>query len=262
MRRIAFAVSLLLLAAVSVAAQQAVEPVTYYAEYRVNPGQESAFVDFLKKYDKPVFDKLQADGVVVAWGLDARFIHREGATTHMLWWVTKDYDGMDKTFAALRDIKPEPADVEKFRPATDASKHKDHLTRTILEKVAEGEPSAPPYTSWSFTKVDAGKGGEWRKLWEKYNKPVFDKLVADGVIFGYGIDVEDFHSEDPGWRGVWVVTTSMAAFDKIDAAFAADRRARSEEEREAIGRQFRDITAPSEHRDSLWRAVPMKDGGM
>jgi len=262
MRKIALAVSLLLLAAVAVVAQQGPEPVTYMAEYRVNPGQEAAFVDFLKKYDKPVFDKLQADGVVLAWGLDARFIHRDGASTHMLWWVTKDYDGMDKAFAALREIKPEPADLEKYRATTDAAKHHDHITRTILEKVSEGEPSAPLFTSWAYIKVDTGKGSEWRKLFEKYSQPVFDKLVADGVVYGYGIDVEDFHSEDPGWRALWVLTTSMAAFDKVDAAFTADRQKRSEEEREAIGRQFRDITAPSEHRDSLWRAVPMKDGGM
>jgi len=262
MRRTALAVSLLLLAAVSLAAQQASEPVTYMAEYRVNPGQEGAFVDFLKKYDKPVFDKFQADGVVLAWGLDARFIHRDGGTTHMLWWGTKDFEGMDKTFAALREIKPEPADLEKFRPATDASKHHDHITRTILENVSESEPTAPLYTSWSYVKVDVGKGGEWRKLFEKYSKPVFDKLKADGVIYGYGIDVEDFHTDDPGWRAIWVLTTSMAAFDKIDAAFDSDREKRSEEEREAIGRQFRSITAPAEHRDSLWRAVPMKEGSM
>jgi hypothetical protein len=262
MRKIGIAVSLLLLAAGAAVAQQGSQPITYYAEYRVNPGQESTFVDWIKKYDKPVFDKLQGEGLVMAWGLDARFVHRPGGTTHLLWWVTKDYDGMDKTFAALRQISPAVADQEKFRQATDASKHQDSITRNILQNIQEGEPSAPPFTSWSYTKVDVGKGLEWRKLWEKYNKPVYDKLVKDGVIFGYGIDVEDIHTEDPGWRGVWVVTTSMAAFDKIDAAFAADRQGRSEEEREAIGRQFREITSPSDHRDSLWRAIPMKEGGM
>ena len=262
MRRIAVAVSVLLLAAVSVAAQQAGEPVSYLAEFKVKPGQESTFVDLVKKYDKPVFDKLQADGAVLAWGLDTRVIHREDGTTHVLWWVTKDYAGMDAVFAALRQINPPAADQEKLRAATDLSKHHDHLNRTILMNVREEEPSAPLYTSWSFVKVDAGKSGEWRKLFEKYNKPVFDKLVPDGTIFGYGIDVEEFHTDDPGWRAVWVLTTSLGAFDKIDAAFAADRQARSEEERESIGRQFRDITTPGEHRDSLWRAVPMKDGGM
>jgi hypothetical protein len=262
MQRIAVAVLGALLAAVSLAAQQASEPISYLAEFKVNPGQATTFVDLVKKYDKPVFDKLQAGGVVLAWGLDTRVIHRTDGTTHLLWWVTKDYSGMDAVFAALRDIKPSEADEEKFRAATDLDKHHDHMNRTILENVSEGEPSAPLYTSWSFVKVDVGKGGEWRKLFEKYNKPVFDKLVADGVVYGYGIDVEDFHTEDPGWRAIWVLTTSLGAFDKIDAAFAAEREKRSEEERESIGRQFRDITSPGEHRDSLWRAVPMKDGGM
>ena len=262
MRRIAVAVSVLLLAAVSVAAQQASEPISYLALYTVKAGQDTTFVDLVKKYDKPIFDKLQADGVVLAWGLDTRVLHRENASTHMLWWVTKDYGGMDAVFAALRQLNIPPADQEKFRAATDPSKHHDYMNRTILENVREEEPSSPLYTSWSFVKVDAGKGGEWRKLWEKYNKPVFDKLVADSTLYGYGIDVEEFHSEDPGWRAIWVLTTSLGALDKVDAAFAADRQARSEEERESIGRQFRDITTPGEHRDSLWRAVPMKDGGM
>ena len=121
----------------------------------------------------------------------------------------------------------------------------------------EAPPAAWPYRTYSGVKVKPGKGSEWLKLFEKYNKPVLDKLVADGAIYGYGVDVEDFHTEDPGWRWVWVVTTNLAAFDKIDASFDAANEKRSEAERAAIAEQFSRVTEASAHRDYLFRTVVM-----
>ena len=103
-----------------------------------------------------------------------------------------------------------------------------------------------------------GKGDEWEDLWKTYTKPIYDKLVADGSIFGFGVDTEYIHTEDPGWRAIWVVTTGLGAFDKVDAAFRAAFEARSEAEREAIGARFRSLTEPSEHRDGLWRSVSLQ----
>jgi hypothetical protein len=34
-------------------------------------------------------------------------------------------------------------------------------------------------------KVRPGKGLDYRRAWEKYNKPVYDKLVADHVVLAY-----------------------------------------------------------------------------
>lgn len=259
MRRTLLALFSTLLLAVAATAQDT-SPFGYLAEFQVKPGKGSEFVALVKKYNKPLFERLAAEGTVLAWGLDARVVHEEGATTHMLWWVTADLSGMDKVFAGFEAREVPEEDEEKFRQTVDLAKHHDHITRSILENVSESEPSAPLYTRWSFVKVKRGKGSEWRELVEKYSKPVLDKLVEDGTIYGYGIDVEWIHTDDPGWRAIWVLTTSLGAHDKVRAAFRAAAQERSQEEREAIGEMFRKITEGGVHRDSLWRAIPM-DGG-
>ncbi len=258
MRKLLTTFVFLLLAALSVAAQEGMRPVSYLAEIRVNPGYESKVVDLIKKYDKPVFDRLVAEGTVIAWGLDAKMVHNEGGTTHMFWWVTADFAGQDKVFAALFGIEMADADEKAFQDAVVADKHHDHILRTQIINIKEEEPAGPVYTRYSFTKVKPGKGDEWEDLWKTYTKPIYDKLVADGAIFGFGVDTEYIHTEDPGWRVIWVVTTGLGAFDKVDAAFRAAFEARSEAERDAIGTRFRSLTEPTEHRDGLWRSVSLQ----
>ncbi|MFQ5695180.1 MAG: hypothetical protein ACE5HB_04250 [Terriglobia bacterium] len=259
MRRALTIFALVLVAALTVAAQDGPRPVGYLAEFRVLPGEGEQFVDLVKKYDKPLFDGLAAEGVVLAWGLDTPVVHQEGGMTHMLWWVTADFAGMDRVFAGFAAMEVSDEDEKAFQEIIDHNKHHDHLVRSIIVNVSEDEPAGRTYTVWSFVQVKRGKGSEWRKLFEKYTKPVLDQLVADGDLVGYGVDVEWIHTDDPGWRAIWAVTTSMAAFDKLDAAFRAAGQARSEEERGAIGHMFRKITKGSSHRDSLWRSISLDD---
>ena len=257
MRRSVLLCALTLLVAVGAAAQDS-GPYSYLAEFQVKPGMGDDFVELVKKYDKPLFDGLVEEGAVLAWGLDTRVIHEEDTATHMLWWVTPNLGGMDKVFAGFDAVDIPDEDQERFRQTVDLNKHHDHLTRSIAMNINEGEPSGPTYTYWWFVKVKRGQGSKWRKLFDKYNKLVLDNLVAEGTVYGYGIDVEWVHTESPGWRAIWVVTTSLGAWDKIGAAFRAAGQGRSEEERSAIGQMFRKTTKGGEHRDSLWREIPMK----
>lgn len=257
MHRTVLICAFMLLVALGAAAQDS-GPYSYLAEFQVKPGMGDDFVELTKKYDKPLFDGLVEEGAVLAWGLDTRVIHEEGTASHMLWWVTSDLGGMDKVFAGFAAMEVSDEDEERFRQSVDLNKHHDHLTRSIAVNISEGEPSAPPYTYWSFVKVKRGKGSDWRELFDKYTKPVLDKLVEDGTLYGYGVDVEWVHTEDPGWRAMWVVATSMGAFDNVRAAFAASAQERPEEAREAIGYMFRKVTEGGEHHDSLWRAIPME----
>ena len=60
-----------------------------------------------------------------------------------------------------------------------------------------------------------GKGADYRRTWEKYNKPVFDKLVADGVVLAYGLAVEDVKTDGDFTHFVWIATANMAAATKL-----------------------------------------------
>ncbi len=238
MRSSLFALAVVLLAAVSVAAQE-MRPVSYVAEFRVKPGPAAAdWINLVRKYDKPMLDKLMGDGTVLAWGLDTVVLHREEGITHRIWVVTADYAGMDKVFAGFNAINTAPEDLARYLEVANLSNYHEHIVRSILLSVPQAPSPVRPYRTYSGVKVKPGKGSEWRTLFERYRKPVLDKLVADGAIHSYGVDVEDFHTEDPAWRWVWVVTTNLAAFDRINAVFDAANEKRSETERAAIEGEF------------------------
>ena len=111
-----------------------------------------------------------------------------------------------------------------------------------------------PVTRYNFVKARPGKGADYRRTWEKYNKPVFDKLVADGVVMAYGLAQEDVKTDGDWTHFVWITTANMAAADKIGPAFAADRARRSEKDRNEITEAFLESTEPDKARSMITRA--------
>jgi hypothetical protein len=264
----------------AVAAQQAQpqpspQPLTFYYAYNVNPGKEEGFMTLVNTVGAPVRDKLMADGVIMAWGIETPILRYPGGTTHLIWFAVANYDGVEKVLngmeaqlaklaaedakateaARARKQKPPMTTAERTREVFDMSKTRDYLTRDLV--AGFGPPPAAgvlPFIRYNFVKVKPGKGGDYRRTWEKYNKPVFDKLVADGVVLAYGLAVEDIKTDGDWTHFVWIATATMAAADKIGPAFAADRARRSEEERNAITEQFLSSTEPDKARSIVTRS--------
>jgi hypothetical protein len=140
---------------------------------------------------------------------------------------------------------------------TDFAKTHDYLTRDLVEAFATSMPPAGtlPYTRYAFVKVKPGKGAEYRKVWEKYNKPIFDKLAADGTILAFGLAVEDVRTDGDFTHYTWIATKDLATQDKVRAAFLGDREKRSPEEQEAITRLFAELTDPDASRSELTRSL-------
>jgi hypothetical protein len=153
--------------------------------------------------------------------------------------------------------------AERGREIIDGSKTHDYLTRDLVWALAPTPPAAGtlPYTRYSFIKVRPGKGGDYRAAWEKYYKPVYDKLVADGSILGYGLSVVEVKSAGEFTHFVWVNAKDLAGYDKARAAFVADRQRRTEEERASISALFTSLTDQDAARSSLWRAIVFKVAG-
>jgi hypothetical protein len=275
-RRCLLLLTVFLVAAGPVLAQQP-EPVSLAATFTVKPGMEEQFINLVKKYDQPVFEKLMTDGAVVAWGVDVPVLHHPGEPTHTVWWGMPNYAAMDKVLAAFAELEkkikaddeqraaearrlkqpvPKPA-LQEFFESVDISQHRDFVYRSIIFNATSSPvpAGALPYTSTSRFRVERGRGPDYRQLFEKYDKPIMDKLVADGVVLAYGLDVEDVTSQEPGTRWFWVAVPNLAAIDKIEAAFNADRQRRSEEERATISRQFREVIVAGSSHDDLTRAV-------
>lgn len=269
LKRFLAIVSLLVVAAPAFAQQPPAQPLTFYYDYTVKPGKEAAFLELVKTVGQPVRDKLMADGVVLAWGIDVPLLTVPGTATHSIWYSVADYAGVQKVDDAMRAQRKKLADDEAARKVArgattedrvidvfDVSKSHFYLTRDLVSAVTPAPPAGVlPYTRYNFVKVHPGKGADYRAAWEKYNKPVFDKLLADGVILGYGLAVEEVKTAGEFTHFVWYLAKDMAAFDKQRDAFMADRNRRSQEERDGIAALFLSLSDPDAARSIIVRAI-------
>jgi hypothetical protein len=249
------------------------QPLTFYYDYTVNPGKEEEFMNLIKTVGAPVRDKLMADGVVLAWGMETPLLRYPGGTTHLIWFTVANWAGVEKVLngmeaqqaklaadeaAEAARIKRSPAaktTAERIREVFDMTKTRDWLVRDQVSNY--GPPPAAgvlPYVRYNFVKVKPGKAADYRRTWEKYNKPVFDKLVTDRVVLAYGLAVEEVKTDGEFTHFVWIATATMADADKIGPAFNADRSRRSEEERNAITAAFLGATEPDKARSIVTRS--------
>lgn len=274
-KRVFFCALLMLMSCFTVAAQQAPQPLTFWYEYHVNPGKEDEFLNLVKAVGQPVRDKLMAEGIVLAWGVESPLLRVPDNATHMIWYTVADYAGVEKVGAAMGEQIAKMTDasakasagkkgaaagggpMEHMRGITDFAKTHDYLTRDLVSGFAPAMPPAGtlPYTRYNFVKVKPGKGVEYRKAWEKYNKPIFEKLAADGTILAFGLAVEDVRTDGDFTHYTWIASKDLASQDRVRAAFLADRDKRSQEEQEAITHLFTNLTDPDAVRTELNRSL-------
>jgi hypothetical protein len=265
------------------AAQQApMQPLTFWYDYTVNQGKDDQFLDLVKTVGAPVRDKLMADGIIRAWGVMTPLLRQPGNATHSIWWVVDDYAGVEKVNDAMRaqiarlteeagkagvtkkGATPALGPMARMAEVADVSKTRDFLTRDIVLGLGPsvGTAGLLPYTRFNFVKVKPGKAAEYRKAWEKYNKPILDKLMADGVILVYGLAVEDIRTSGEFTHFTWYDMKDLASMDKIRAAFISDRDHRSQEEQDAITHLFTSLTDVDASRQEVDRAVIFRVGPM
>ena len=283
-KRVLLSFLLLLVCSVATMAQQAtMQPLTFWYEYSVNPGKEDQFLELVKTVGAPVRDKLMADGVVLAWGVQTPMLRIPGNATHEIWYAVADWSGIEKVQVAMRAQISKLSDeasksgvtkkgataaqspIARLAEIADVSKTHDYLTRDLVFNVTHAAPPEGmlPYSRYSFVKVKPGKGAEYRKAWEKYNKPILEKLLADGVIVAYGLAVEEVRTSGEFTHFTWYDTKDLAAMDKVRAAVLADREHRSQEEQDAINDLFTKLTDPDAARGEvahaiIFKAAPMK----
>lgn len=271
MRKLVLVSLTLILLCSAAIAQQATPtpgPLTFFYDYTVREGREADLTTLINTVGAPVRDKLMAEGVVKAWGLETPVLRYPGGTTHLIWFTVENYAGLEKVLTAMearraqlsRDEaarRPRPAMTteERARATFDGSKTRDWLITDLVANY--GPPPAAgvlPYTRYNFVKVKPGKGQQYRRTWEKYNKPVFDRLVADGSVLAYGLSAEAVKTDGDWTHFVWIATANMGGGDKVNAAFAADRARRSEKDRNEITEEFLEVTEPDKARSIITRS--------
>lgn len=282
-KKILLCLVVVLMSCLTASAQDAkMQPLTFWYEYTVNPGKEAQFLDLVKTVGAPVRDKLMADGVVLAWGVHTPLLRIPGATTHQIWYMVADWSGVEKVDNAMRaqiakldeeatkagatkkGAAPGGSVTAKMMEIADVSKTHDYVTRDLVFVTGHGDMPASmlPWVRFNFVKAKPGMGGELRKVWEKYNKPVLDKLVADGVVLAYGLAIEDVRTEGDFTHFVWYATKDLGSMEKVRAAYMADRDKRSQEEMDVIVAEFNRVSDADASRSEIHRSLIFKVAGM
>lgn len=252
------------------------QTLTFYYGYAVKPGQEEAFANLVKTVGAPVRDKLMSEGVINAWGVEQPVLRSPGGITHLIWFNVNNWGAVDQVLAAMaaqiarldaeaaapaaRGQKPLLPIAQRATEIYDGTRTRNWLIRDLVF-VSTPRPMAAstlPITRYNFLKVKPGKAAEYRALWDRYNKPVYDALVADGTLLAYGLAAEELKTDGDWTHFVWLATADMASLEKVRSAFVADRDRRSVEERNSITAAFTSVTEPDANRAIVTRSTVFK----
>ena len=173
---------------------------TYVAEWRIPRAKSAAFQAFFEKTDKPILDRLLADGSIKEWGRTTTLLHSTDGMTDGVWWCATSFTGIEKVLAEIGKI-----DSSALNDMVE--KHQDHFLESLIFRTGNSKATSG-FLDESAYYVKPGKAEDWLNLWKKWMQPVYEKMLADGTIMGYGIDHEAYHTMTPAYRGVWVVTDS------------------------------------------------------
>jgi hypothetical protein len=188
------------------------EPVyTYVAEWEVPRAQWGDMVK-LDEQDKPLLDKLVADGTLVGYGAYTNLIHQEGQPTHGTWFTAMSEGNLLK---ALEAIYAHPASVGA--PVQGASKHWDQILTGDIYNSKPGTTGG--YLTWSRWQLKPGEMHSYTELEKSTFVPVFEKLLAEGSVTSYGLLREDYHQDKLGTIYEYFTVPDAASLDKVNKAF-------------------------------------------
>ncbi len=214
---------------------------TYLSEWAVPRAQWADMVK-LDDQDKPLMDKLVADGTLTSYGAFTNLLHQEGTPTHGTWFSASSEGNLLK---ALEAVYAQPGSTSA--PVQGAAKHWDYMLVSRMYNQHPGK-SENGYLAGDQWDVKPGQMRAYTDLLKSELVPVCEKLMQDGAVTSYSIDTEDFHTGKMG-RVTFVFTTAdTAAFDKASKAFddAFDKNP-------TLGTAFLSMVDHDTHRDFLTR---------
>jgi hypothetical protein len=210
---------------------QPAPPITWVAYTQGKAGKTSDWVKLTLKYDGPIYEKLMAAGVVHSWGIATPINHRPGFEWNLLTWVTVDnWAGVEKwAGASMQTMQARSAEETKaIEAGFDAVEQgRSHFDEVVSNAVfVPGKPGAKiGYFLVEHYLARAGQEAAFAQLYKEAIVPGADKLVADGVVVGYGLQVQALHGQlqpDRKWtHRSWYALSDLGAIDRIFPALAA-----------------------------------------
>jgi hypothetical protein len=214
------------------------------------------FVKFYEKYEKPVMERLFAEGVLVEHGFESNGLHDPNDYSHASWISAYSLADLEKALDAYTKSLGANADAMEAEFAGMVTKHKDLVVRSHFYG-AKSVKMDNGYSFGSSVRVERGHGSDYRKAWETWAKPVYDKLLADGVIVAYTLDEAYYRTDEDqlGRMWTWYVVEDVANKHIVDDAFNAMRAEGSEAERTARTNNYWEMVIDNSYRNGFSRLI-------
>jgi len=230
-RTLAAAACVALVAGAAPVLAQPAAPITWVAYTQGKAGKTMDWVKLTVKYDAPIYEKLMAAGVIRSWGIATPINHRPGFEWNLLTWVTVDnWAGVEKwAGASMQTMQARSAEETKaieasFDAVEQGRSHFDEVVRNAV--LVPGKPGAKiGYFLVEHYLARAGQEAALVQLYKEVIVPIADKLVADGVVVGYGLHEQELHGQfQPGRKWThrsWYAVSDLGAIDRIESALVA-----------------------------------------
>ena len=184
-----------------------------------------------------------AKGTLVGYGNDMTLVHTEDGYTHDDWWSSMSMAGvlnvLDEMYKSGNTTSP---------ALESATKHSDGI---FVSRYYNWHPGS--YTG-AYTRVGVYKlkadapANSVDTLAKSFIVPMLEKLLADGALVEYEIDVESIHTESPNMFFVDAIARNADGLDKLNVALADAIKSNP-----MAGQAFTSMVDSSAHHDSLMR---------
>ena len=224
-RVIACAALLAATAAFPLSAQDGMGPISWIALDTSAPGKSRDMIGMTIKEDGPMYDQLVKDGTLMGWGIAIPINHRlDDQWNVMLWAHMTDWAkvgelqaGFEKSFAS-RTPEQMAAMQAAWAEASVEGAHHDWIVRQQVFSQGSGE-KMPRYLDLGYFTAKPGMDQAMTEFFKTEIAPINEKMLAEGIITGYGVATQELHGE-PGWSHIyWTAYADMADKDRADAFF-------------------------------------------
>lgn len=215
---------------------------TYVADW-VLPRAQWGEMEKSYAADQKILDKAVASGTIVGYGMDETLVHQQDGETHDDWWSAMSMAGLINVLEQFYQTGNATSPV-----LATATKHWDNIFvsryynwhsgsfKNGYTVVAEYKlkPDAPDDAVDTLSKTIVA--------------PLLEKMLADGAIHEYEVDVQAIHTEAPGTFAIVYIAASPDGLDKVNAAIREAVKNNA-----LIGPSFGSMTEDAAHRDELAR---------
>ena len=220
-------------------------PMYSYVSNWTYPRARWADVEKSNAANEKVMEKAMASGALVGYGSDAYLVHENDSPTHDDWFSSMSMAGLLNTLDEV--YKAGGAMTPLLMSAT---KHSDSVWVSRYYNWRSGSWKGA-YTRTAVYKLKAGAPTDAVEMLSKnVYVPILEKLLADGALVEYEVDVQAVHTESPDLFAIDIIAPTAEGLDKWSAAVRDAGR-----KNPLIGATIEALTDSAGHHDYLSRTT-------